>query len=137
MTTHVPARDQLSVLIVDDLRDAADSLGDVLSLYGYRAHVAYHAEDALRLAASDPPDAVLLDLAMPAMDGWDLARRLRGGAGGKPPLLVAVSGCGDEAACRRSADAGIHLHLLKPVHPAVLVGLLKRVRRALAPPQPR
>lgn len=136
MTPHLPPRCPLTVLVVDDLRDAADSMGDLLTLCGYTARVTYRGEDALRLAAAAPPDVVLLDLAMPGMDGWDLARRLRDEAGGKRPLLVAVSGYGDAAARRRSADAGIDLHLVKPVDGAVLVGVLKRFGRVLGPAGP-
>jgi CheY-like chemotaxis protein len=76
---------------------------------------------------------VLLDLLMPGMDGYDLARRLRGRAAGKRPLLVAVSGCASPDDHRKSAQAGIDLHLDKPVDPGVLVGVLRRFERVLAP----
>ena len=131
MTPQVPPCHPLTVLVVDDSRDAADSLGDLLSLYGYQARVAYGGEDALRLAAAEPPDAVVLDLAMPGMDGWELARRLRDMSRWKRPLLIAVSGYGDGVARRGSDDAGLDLHLVKPVEPAVIVGVLKRFARVL------
>src|SRR4051794_6787387 len=102
--THRP----LSLLVVDDDADTADSLADLLILHGHDARSATSGADALQLAADEPPDAVVLDLQMPGMDGWDLARRLSAAA--KPPLLIAVSGCGAEADRCRSIRAGIHLH---------------------------
>jgi CheY-like chemotaxis protein len=93
----------------------------------------YRGEAALRLAEIDPPDVVLLDLSMPGINGWELAHGLLDMKVGKCPLSVAVSGYADEEARRRSADAGIDLHLVKPVHPAVLVGVLKRFARANGP----
>jgi CheY-like chemotaxis protein len=131
MTPLVPPCRPLTVLVVDDVRDAADSLGDLLSLCGCQTRMAYDGEDALRMAAAGPPDAVVLDLAMPGMDGWELARRLGDASRWKRPLLIAVSGCGDGAARRRSGDAGIDLHLVKPVEPAVIVGVLQRFAQVL------
>jgi two-component system OmpR family response regulator len=123
----------LSVLVVDDVEDTANSLATLLALKGYASRPAVSAQEALLAAAADQPDVVILDLKMPGMDGWELARRLRDQATGKQPLLVAVSGCWTEEDRLRSADAGIDLHLVKPVEPAVLVGLLKRFTRTLAP----
>lgn len=136
MTPRVPPHGPLLVLIVDDLRDAADILGQLLSLCGYQTRVAYRGEDALRLAAAEPPDAVVLDLAMPGMDGWQLARRLRDMSGWKRPLLIALSGYSDEAVRRRSDDVGLVLYLVKPVEPAVIVGVLKRFAQVLGADEP-
>lgn len=128
----------LSVLVVDDLMDAAVSLAVLLGLCGFRARAVCRGEDALRAAEESPPHAVVLDLKMPGMDGWELARRLRARAGprGVRPLLIGVTGCGSDADRRRSAEAGLDLHLLKPVEPAVVVGVLRRFARVLAPPIP-
>src|SRR5690349_12670824 len=120
------------VLVVDDLADAADSTAAVLALHGFAVAVATSGAAALRAAAADPPDAVVLDLAMPGMDGYELARRLKNQATGDRPLLIAVTGCGSEADRRKSAAAGIDLHLLKPVEPAALVAALDRLRTAAA-----
>jgi DNA-binding response OmpR family regulator len=128
----------LSVLVVEDNRDGADSTADLLQLYGHRVSVTLTGKAALELAADDSPDVVLLDIRLPDVSGWDVARRLREQAEGtgKRPLLIAVTGCGAEVDRRRSAAAGIDLHLVKPVEPGVLVGILDRFRRVLAPPEP-
>ena len=129
-------RGPLSVLVVDDDADTARSTAQVLSLAGHAPRVALDGEAALVTAADDPPDVVLLDIMMPGLDGCELSRRLREGRAGRPPLVVAVTGCGAEADRARAADAGVHLYLVKPVDPAVLVGMMKRFREALAP-EPR
>jgi len=122
----------LSVLVVDDDADTADSLADLLALHGYAARAATCGADALALAAADPPDVLVLDIRMPGMDGWELARRFAGAR--KPPLVVAVSGCGTDADRQRSGEAGVHLHLVKPVEPAVVLGILRRFAEVVSPP---
>lgn len=122
----------LSVLIVDDQEDAALSTAELLLLCGHTVRVARCGSDALREAATAPPDVVLLDLRLPDMDGWAVAERLRAQVVGKPPLVVAVSGYGGETHRRRSEAAGINMHLVKPVEPAALLGLLALVRENLA-----
>jgi CheY-like chemotaxis protein len=124
----------LSVLVVEDHADTAQSTADLLVLYGHRVRVARCGEDAVRAAAAEAPDVVLLDLGLPGMDGWQVARRLRARPRGKQPVVVAVSGYDGAEDRVRSADAGVDLHLAKPVEPAVLVGMLRRFREALAPP---
>lgn len=88
------------------------------------------------LVADDPPDVVLLDLLMPGLDGCEVARRLTR-TPVRPPLVIAVTGCGTEHDRARTAAAGCHLHLLKPVHPATLAGLLRRVAEVYRGPTPR
>jgi len=124
----------LSILVVDDDTDGADSLATLLQIYGYRVTVARTGAEALELAAADPPDVALLDVLMPGLDGWEVARWLREQSCGRRPLLVAVTGCGSDADRRRSAEAGMDLHLVKPVEPAVLAGVLEGFRRILTPP---
>jgi CheY-like chemotaxis protein len=118
----------LRVLVVDDHADAAASTAQLLDLYGYEARVARDGPAALADAASFPPDVVLLEPRMPGMDGYELAARLRGGAA-RRPLLVAVSWCATAGEHRRSAEAGIDLHLDKPADPEVLVAALRRFER--------
>jgi DNA-binding response OmpR family regulator len=122
----------LRVLIVEDYPDAADSLRLILDLYGFEAQVARDGLAALQAARSFRPDVVLLDLGLPGMDGWEVARRLPAVATEKMPFLIAVTGFGREDDRRRSAQAGIDLHLVKPVDAEVLVGILKEVHRVSA-----
>jgi CheY-like chemotaxis protein len=125
------------VLVVDDSVDAADSLAELLRHYGHTVRVAHNGESALRNVAAEVPDVVFLDILMPGPDGCAVAQHIRAYcAGGKQPLIVAVTGCGTEADRLRSAGAGFDLHLVKPVDPAVLVGLTERFRRLLAPAIP-
>jgi CheY-like chemotaxis protein len=122
---------KLRVLVVDDDPDAAESTATLASLAGFDACFATSGEDALGHAEENPPHVVLLDVMMPGMDGYELARLLRNRAGGKQPLLVAVTGCASPGFKWGSAEAGIDLHLNKPVEPAVLVGVLQRFARLL------
>src|SRR4051812_818236 len=121
----------LSVLVVEDLDDTAKSLAELLTLAGHAVRVALSGPEALRAAADATPDVVLLDIGLPGMDGWEVAQRLRGRASGKQPLVVAVTGYGTADDRWRSADAGIDLHLVKPVDPVALTRLLARVRDLL------
>jgi CheY-like chemotaxis protein len=77
------------------------------------------------------PDVVLLDIALPGMDGWEVARELKANPTGRPPLLIAVTGYGRKRDRRQSQAAGIDLHLVKPVDPVQLVGLLRRFRKVV------
>lgn len=110
-----------TVLIVEDYRDGADTLAEMLRLAGHPVRVAYHPTEAVRLAAQSPPDVVLLDIGLPDMNGYELARRLCQVAG-RRPVLVAMTGYGnlDE----RSRREGFDHHFLKPVEPADLARLL-------------
>jgi two-component system CheB/CheR fusion protein len=116
----------LRVLVVDDDRDTADSYRLLLSLWGHRPLVAYDAQAALEAAGRQRPDLVLLDLAMPGVDGWELARRLRAEPALEGLVLLAVSGYGQPADRERSHAAGIDEHLLKPVDPHLLYRLLEQ-----------
>jgi CheY-like chemotaxis protein len=107
----------LRVLIVDDCRDAADALAVLLVLWGYEPAVAYDGPAALALAAAEPPAAALLDLALPRMDGWELARRLRQLPAMGRALLIAVTGRGREEDVERCCKAGFDLHVYKPFDP--------------------
>src|SRR5262249_8440416 len=100
----------LFVLVVEDLEDGAQSTAELLRLCGHLVRVTYRGADALRAAAEEVPDVVLLDIGLPGMDGWEVARRLRDQADGRQPFIVAVTGYGTTADRWRSADAGIDLH---------------------------
>ncbi|MEZ4240150.1 MAG: response regulator [Myxococcota bacterium] len=112
------------VLVVDDNVDAAESLGMLLSAMG--AEVAVE-EDGPRALARFPtfrPEIVLLDIGMPGMDGYEVARRLRATPGGSEVLLVALTGWGQEEDRRRARDAGFDRHLIKPADLEALKELL-------------
>jgi len=122
----------LRVLIVDDSRDSADSLSMLVKLWEHDSRVAYSGEAALQLAAAYQPDVMLLDLAMPKMDGCRLARQLRQQERFKDTLLVAMTGYGDEAYRLLSAEAGFGQYLVKPTEPATIEALLLREQQRLA-----
>jgi CheY-like chemotaxis protein len=114
----------LSVLVVDDNRDAADVLAMLVRLAGYDVRVAYDGPAALTLAAECPPDVVLLDVGMPRMDGYAVARCLRALPGMDGALLMAVTGHGREEDRRCALEAGCDHHLTKPTDPQVLLAVL-------------
>src|SRR4051812_25487406 len=105
------AQGRLRVLVVEDEPDTAASLAFLLKLQGYQAEAVGDGLAALEAARVTPPDVVLLDIGLPAMDGYELARRLRDEHLFKRPLLIAISGYGDESDRRRCLEAGIDLHL--------------------------
>jgi CheY-like chemotaxis protein len=120
------------ILVVDDNVDAADSLAILLGLEGHEVRVANDGPAALKIAQAEPPHMVLLDLGMPGMDGYQVARRLRRLPGFHDVLLVALTGWGQEEDQRRSREAGFDLHLVKPVEPDALKQLLAHPPRPLA-----
>ncbi|HVL67480.1 MAG TPA: ATP-binding protein [Vicinamibacterales bacterium] len=103
------------VLVVDDNADLANLLADALSSFGYVVRTAAEGLAALRLADEFEPDVVLLDIGLPVLDGYEVARQLRAGRRGPLVRLIAVTGYGEEADRRRSRDAGFDAHLVKPV----------------------
>jgi PAS domain S-box-containing protein len=111
------------VLIVDDNADAADTLEMVLRSLGYETRVAHDGSTALELAPGFRPHFVLLDIGMPGLDGYEVARRLRA-MKGQAMRIIAITGWGQEADRQRSREAGFDLHLVKPVEPAELVRVL-------------
>ena len=103
------------ILVVDDNVDAAESLAVLLRLEGHEVRVAPDGPAALAAAQADPPEMVVLDLGMPGMDGFEVARRLRGQPGSDGVLLVALTGWAQEEDRRRCYEAGFDGHLPKPV----------------------
>jgi two-component system, OmpR family, response regulator len=121
------------VLVIEDDEDTAASLAMLLRLNGYEVEVAADGPSAVQAVQASPPDVILLDIGLPKMDGWLVAKQIREQTTWKRPLLVAISGYGTEADRRRSKEAGIDLHLVKPVDPVELLKLLRRCRRFLLP----
>jgi CheY-like chemotaxis protein len=103
------------LLVVEDNHDVAQMLSEVLHIYGYATRVAYDGISALEVAKSFRPDVALVDIGLPAMDGYQLARRLRQLPELRKTRLFAVTGYGQLADRMRSAQAGFDRHLVKPV----------------------
>jgi PAS domain S-box-containing protein len=117
------------VLVVDDNRDAADTLGRVLKrIYGQDVEVAYDGPSALDAADSFRPQLIFLDIGMPGMDGYEVARRLRERPLLDETLLVALTGWGQEQDKRQSKQAGFDRHLVKPVDPDAIRAILIEAR---------
>jgi PAS domain S-box-containing protein len=122
----------LRVLVVDDQRELADGLAELLVLSGYETATAYGGLEALELARRKAPDVILLDLDLPDLDGFAVARRIRERQADQP-LLVAISGFGGERHMERSREAGIDRHLVKPVDIEQVLELLRGVAAAGSP----
>jgi len=117
----------LKILVVDDNRDAADSLSWLLRSTGHEVAVAYDGEESLEAAARVVPEVVLLDIGLPKVHGYDVARRLRK-AYGPAMVLVAITGWGQEEDRRRSREAGFDYHFTKPVDMRSILDLLATVQ---------
>jgi PAS domain S-box-containing protein len=112
------------ILVADDNQDSADSLAVMLSLMGHETETAYDGSEAVEKAAAFRPDVVLLDLGMPKLDGYQVARRIREQGWSNGVVLVALTGWGQEEDRIRAKSAGFDHHLTKPAHPDALVKLL-------------
>jgi CheY-like chemotaxis protein/two-component sensor histidine kinase len=123
---RTPAR-PVHVLVVEDNVDAAESLATLLRVWGHDVQVVHDGLDAVEAARQHPPEVVLLDIGLPGLDGYQVARRLREDVGLDSSLLVAMTGYGQPEDRRRSREAGIHHHFVKPVEPLVLRNLLADV----------
>jgi PAS domain S-box-containing protein len=120
----------LRVLIVDDNRDAADSLNLLLASMGQSVYVAYDGQSAISAAKAFKPEIVLLDIGMPQMSGYDVARALRADASAATSVLVAVTGWGQEADKERAKEAGFTYHFVKPISEEALRMVLTEVSAA-------
>jgi two-component system CheB/CheR fusion protein len=105
----------LRILIVDDNEDVAESEALLLSQAGHEIRVANSGEEALDIAPSFQPEAVILDIGMPGMDGYEVARRLRNKGGLEKTKLIALSGYGSKEDLIKAREAGFDIHLTKPV----------------------
>jgi signal transduction histidine kinase/ActR/RegA family two-component response regulator len=108
------------VLVVDDNRDGAEMISALLADAGYEVRLAGDPSQALAAAQSFRPEVAILDIGLPVMDGYALGRELRSRQSEAPPILIALTGYGQEQDRRRSAEAGFTLHLVKPVDPEKL-----------------
>lgn len=118
-----PAR-HWRLVVADDLKDNADSLSDLLRLKGHEVATAYDGVSAVELVERFRPDAVILDIGMPKMDGYECCRELRSRPGGEELIIVALTGWGQEVDRMRTQGAGFDAHLVKPVDYGTLIGAL-------------
>ncbi|WP_322005217.1 ATP-binding protein [Paraburkholderia tropica] len=128
---HQPARAARRVLVVDDNKDAAESLALLLSLSGHEVRVAHAGAAALELALVFHPEAVLLDLGMPGLSGYEVARALRSLPDTQETVVVALTGWGQDEDRKRTLDAGFDWHITKPADPDEILHLLTRSRSEL------
>jgi PAS domain S-box-containing protein len=112
------------LLVVDDNVDAAQTLAAMLALHGQDVRTAFSGYEALQIAEAWRPDVAVLDIGMPGLNGYELCERLREQSHGRPPLLIACTGWGQEADRERAHAAGFDFHLVKPIEPAALLRLL-------------
>lgn len=123
----------LRILVVDDNRDAADSLATLLEMHGHTGLVAYDGAGALEKAEKLRPHVALVDIGMPTMNGFEVAQRISTEDWGRETLLVAVTGWGAKSDREKSRQAGFAYHLTKPVDYDTLASLLTSVARKAAP----
>src|SRR5581483_9219325 len=117
----------IRILVVDDNRDAADSLTIMLRMTGHQTQTAYDGLEAVQAAATFRPQVVLLDIGLPKMSGYEAARHIREQPWGKGMALIALTGWGQEENKRRALEAGFDHHLTKPVEAAALEKLLAMI----------
>ena len=115
--------DRCRVLVVDDNEDAAASLAMMLGMMGYEVRMAHDGLEAVRAADEFTPEAALLDIGLPHLSGYDVARHIRSHQG-EEVLLVAITGWGTAEDVKRSMDAGFNHHFTKPADPERLRNIL-------------
>jgi PAS domain S-box-containing protein len=128
---ETPRRERCKVLVVDDNRDAADSLALILEMSGHTVSVAHSGQEALEVGSREQPAAVILDIGMPDMSGYDVAGQIRGKPWGRNAFLLAVTGWGQDNDKQLARSAGFDQHLTKPVDADQVEELLARfIRKA-------
>jgi two-component system, chemotaxis family, CheB/CheR fusion protein len=123
-TAEAKAATARRILVVDDNRDAAESLAQLLQISGHETRLAHDGIAAVQEAAAFRPDVVLLDIGLPKLNGYDAARQMREEAWGRSMVIVALTGWGQDEDRKKSSQAGFDEHLVKPVDPEALVKLL-------------
>jgi CheY-like chemotaxis protein len=126
--THM---DDLHVLVVEDLTDTANSMALLLELWGYKPTLVYDGKKAMEIAPTLCPDVVFLDIGLPGISGYEIARQLRQSPATASALIVAITGYGRAEDIRCCKEAGIDLHILKPAGPEELKTLLETRGRYL------
>src|SRR5262245_30041961 len=124
---HAHARGPRRVLLVDDDRDGARTLATLLELEGYAVHAVHGGQEALDAARETSPEVVLLDIGMPKLSGYEVARRMRSRYGDQCPVLIAVTGWKQASDRILASLAGFDHHVAKPYAPADILTLLSKV----------
>jgi len=122
--TERAVRSSLRIMVVDDNRDGADSLAELLTMMGNHTRTAYDGQSGVDAVGEFRPDVILLDIGMPKLNGYEACRRIREQAGGESVVLIALTGWGQDDDRRRSHSAGFDHHMVKPVDPVTLMELL-------------
>ena len=120
-------RRRVRVLVIEDNKDAAESLHLLVAQLGCEATIAHDGATGIEAALAAPPDVVFCDIGLPGLDGYAVARRLRAESWGPRVTLVAVTGYGREEDRRRAEAAGFDMHFVKPADPTAIVRLFKDV----------
>jgi CheY-like chemotaxis protein len=120
----------LKILVVDDHQDSAELLATILEIEGHLTRIAYDGQSAIAYAIEFRPDAILLDIGLPDMNGYELARRLREEESVADSRMIAVTGYSRDEDKQRAAAAGFDHHLVKPVDPDELRRVLASVHRS-------
>jgi CheY-like chemotaxis protein len=115
----------LKILVVDDSRDAADTFAILLELSGHHVQTAYTGQRGLELAETFRPHVLLLDIGIPDLDGYQLAKKIRASPWGRGTILIAVTGWGQEEDRRRAFEAGFNHHLTKPIAAETVESLIQ------------
>jgi len=118
----------LRILVVDDNRDSADSLSEILKMLGNDIHTAYDGQEGVDAAGDFRPDVILLDIGLPKLNGYEACRRIREQPWGKDVVMIAATGWGQRNDRLRANAAGFDHHLVKPVDPQALIDLLHGIQ---------
>lgn len=113
------------IFIVDDNRDAADTLGMFFENLGFEVRIAYDGDDAIREVDEFHPEVALLDIGLPGKDGYQVAQHIRAGHDGGDMLLIAVTGYAAAEDVARAKDAGFDCHFGKPANPTMLLSKIE------------
>jgi DNA-binding response OmpR family regulator len=123
----------LNILLVEDEPLTAASTARLLRMEGFEVQVVSDGPCAFHAAQDNPPDVILLDIGLPGMNGWQVAQHFWEQTATRRPFIIAISGYGKPADVMRSQEAGIYMHLVKPVDAEYLVRVLRRFKAVLAP----
>jgi CheY-like chemotaxis protein len=127
-----PDRQKRRILIADDNPDVIESFQLMLQMMGHEVETALDGLEAIEKAGQFQPEAIVLDIGMPGLDGLETARRIRQQSWGKRAVLIAITGWGNDANKRESAEAGFDVHLVKPVDPMTIVSTLDKIDESKA-----